>query len=220
MSRRTGKGYDWGRNGNRFSTLLIVLLLSGLFGCGKTEAYTVSLEQTDMTAEMIPEEENAPEAEPAADADAGQETQDGEICIHVCGAVRNPGVYVFYDDVRVYEAIAAAGGLLDEACGEALNQAETVTDETRIYVPTKDEWEKTQLLSVTEDAESSDGLININSADAAQLCELPGVGETKAQAIITYRSENGTFKSIEEIQNVPGIKSGLFSQIKDLIKVQ
>ncbi|MCD8011574.1 MAG: helix-hairpin-helix domain-containing protein [Lachnospiraceae bacterium] len=66
---------------------------------------------------------------------------------------------------------------------------------------------------------ASDGKVNINTATREELMTLPGIGESKADAILAYRSEHGAFASIEEIQNISGIKSGVFSQIKDLITV-
>lgn len=65
----------------------------------------------------------------------------------------------------------------------------------------------------------SDGRVNINTATAEQLCTIPGIGETRAQSIITYREQNGLFTTIEEIKNVSGIKEGLFQKIKEKIKV-
>jgi len=62
--------------------------------------------------------------------------------------------------------------------------------------------------------------VNINTATAEQLDALPGIGPTKAQAIIDYRNEHGRFNSIEDIQNVKGIKEGEFSKIKDYIRVK
>ncbi len=68
-------------------------------------------------------------------------------------------------------------------------------------------------------ADSSDGRVNLNTATRDQLMTLPGIGESKADAIIAYREEHGAFASIEEIQNISGIKDGVFSQIKDFITV-
>jgi competence protein ComEA len=62
--------------------------------------------------------------------------------------------------------------------------------------------------------------LNINTASASELEKLPGIGPTKAQAIVDYRTQNGNFKSIEDIENVKGIKSGVFSKVKDYIKVE
>jgi competence protein ComEA len=160
-----------------------------------------------------------------------QQTQStDEIYVDVDGAVKVPGVYRLAADARVFEAIALAGGLSEDACTNALNQAQSLADGQKLYVPTNEEWEsgsyagsdrtdvQTENL-LQQSTQTDDGLININTADAAKLCELPGVGETRAQAIIQYRQEHGAFSSIEEIQNVSGIKSGLFAKIKDLIKV-
>lgn len=63
------------------------------------------------------------------------------------------------------------------------------------------------------------GLINLNTADAAQLVSLPGIGKKKAEAIVKFREENGNFKSLEDIQKVKGIGSKLFAKIKDLLTV-
>ena len=65
----------------------------------------------------------------------------------------------------------------------------------------------------------ADGKVNINTASEAQLCEIPGIGATRAAAITTYRQEHGSFHSIEEIMNVSGIKEGTYTKIKDCIKV-
>ena len=61
--------------------------------------------------------------------------------------------------------------------------------------------------------------VNINTATATELDKIPGIGPTKAQAIVDYRTQNGNFKTIEDVEKVKGIKSGVFSKIKDYIKV-
>ena len=66
---------------------------------------------------------------------------------------------------------------------------------------------------------SSDGLLNINQASESELMQLPGIGQVKAAAIVTYRNSNGPFSSIEEIKNVPGIKEAAFEKIKGMITV-
>lgn len=67
---------------------------------------------------------------------------------------------------------------------------------------------------------NSDGKININTASKRQLMLLDGIGETTAQKIIDYRTENGNFKTIEDLLNVNGIGEKRFNQIKDNIKVE
>jgi competence protein ComEA len=66
---------------------------------------------------------------------------------------------------------------------------------------------------------ADDGKININTADAAQLMQIPGIGESRAEAILSYRRENGSFSSVEDIMKVSGIKNALFEKMKDYITV-
>ena len=70
-----------------------------------------------------------------------------------------------------------------------------------------------------ESGEDSDGKININSATKDELMTLSGIGEKKAQAIISYRESHGGFQSAEELMEVEGIKTGTYEKIKDRIKI-
>jgi competence protein ComEA len=147
------------------------------------------------------------------------------IYVHVCGAVNHPGVYAVKDSARVVDALEVAGGLTKDAAGDYLNQAKPITDGQRIYVPTEselnnltaDEFVSGQEAAMGERQETSS--ININTADAAQLMTLPGIGQSKANSIIEYRNTNGTFKVIDDLMKVPGIKEGSFEQISDKISV-
>lgn len=147
------------------------------------------------------------------------------VVVHVCGAVQNPGVYSLAEGSRIYEAVAAAGGLLPEADEAYLNQAACVTDGEQIYVPTMQEvleqsatltrnGQQTEIGTVSQDAK-----VNLNTATKEQLCTLPGIGESKAESIISYRNEHGAYGQIEDIMKVEGIKDGLFQKIKDRITV-
>lgn len=160
-------------------------------------------------------------------------TDRDSIYVQVTGAVRVPGVYELPAGSRVFEAVEKAGGMLDEAEPSAVNQALSMTDGQMIYIYTKEEWKAFQesgdsreTLAFSESsgaggtAESEkDGRVNINTADKEQLCTIPGIGETRAESILTYRQEHGNFSSIEDIKKVNGIKDGLFQKIKDKIKV-
>ena len=130
-----------------------------------------------------------------------------------------PGVYELAGDARVYEAIALAGGLNDAAAGEALNQASTVTDGERIYIPTAEELEKGIVDGQTAQVTGTDnqGQININTAAKEELKTLPGIGDAKADSIISYREANGGFQTVEELMQVEGIKEGVFNKIKDRV---
>ena len=155
--------------------------------------------------------------------------------VYVCGAVNAPGVYPMREGMRVFEAVDLAGGFAPEADCEWLNQAESVKDGERLYVYTKEE---TRAIAESRQADGQEAApvlwagnagadsagsdsqkVNLNTADRDQLKTLPGIGDAKADAILQYREEHGAFGSIEEIQNISGIKNGVFSKIKDLITV-
>ncbi len=147
------------------------------------------------------------------------------IYVYVCGAVQTPGVYELQDGMRVYEALAAAGGFREDADTGWLNQAALVQDGQRLYVYTQEE---TQTLSADASQMEVDGLVSgstangkvdLNTASKETLMTLPGIGEARAEAILAYRSEHGRFASIEEIQNISGIKSALFEKIREKIMV-
>lgn len=123
--------------------------------------------------------------------------------IYLCGAVNNPGVYEFSDDTRLYEIVNEAGGLDEEADLDAINLAMEIKDGESIRIPYYGE-----KMSVPED-----NLIDINSASLDELCGIPGIGESRASAIIAYREENGKFKSTEELMNISGIKEATYRKI-------
>jgi competence protein ComEA len=87
-----------------------------------------------------------------------------------------------------------------------------------LYFPTVEE-AKDRQESAAESTSADDGRININTADAAGLMQIPGVGESRAEAILAYRREHGSFGSIEEIMKVSGIKNALFEKMKDYITI-
>jgi competence protein ComEA len=108
-----------------------------------------------------------------------------------------------------------AGGFSEDAGTDYLNLAETVSDGEKVYVPTVDELN----VELAAEEEADSGKININTATKEQLITLPGIGESKADSIIAYRTEHGGFSTIEEIMEIPGIKEAVFSKIKELITV-
>jgi competence protein ComEA len=144
-----------------------------------------------------------------------EQSDKSYIYVFVCGAVLNPGVYELLPDARAEDALNAAGGFAEAADLDAINLAEKVTDEMRLYFP----YEGEDTVDAGEQ-EEQDLRININTATASQLKELSGIGDVKAAAIIEYRNEHGDFGSTEEIMNVDGIGESLYSQIKDDIRVE
>lgn len=144
------------------------------------------------------------------------EQHNATIRVYVCGAVVNPGVVEIPEGSRVEDALEAAGGFGATAGREAVNLADWVTDGQKLYFPTAEEAVEE---SVSE-AEAASGLVNINTADLATLCTLPGIGESRAQDIISYRETNGRFESCEDIMKVSGIKTAAYEKIRDKITVQ
>ena len=159
----------------------------------------------------------------------------GRIFVHVCGAVKKEGVYELSPDARVVDAIRAAGGCTKKAASFGINQAKALKDGVQVYVPTKAEIKKEtngvgSLASFgTEGVRTGlssqgmnpggggDALININLATKEELMKLNGVGEAKAELIITYRQAKGGFKDIKDIMKIKGIKQKFFDKIKDKI---
>lgn len=144
------------------------------------------------------------------------EEEAGSIRVYVCGAVARPGVVEIPAGSRAEDALRAAGGFGPGAAQEAVNLADWVSDGQMLYFPTEGEVIETK----RQEEEAADGLVNINTADAAQLCTLPGIGESRAADIIAYREASGGFASCEDIMKVPGIKTAMYEKIKDKIKVK
>lgn len=149
---------------------------------------------------------------------ARKSSSDEIIYVYICGEVKHPGVYKFSKDDRVVEAIKASGGLTSKASAESINQAEKMKDGQQIIVPSKKQVTKKETTDATA-IQSSSGKININTASAEELKTLSGIGESKANDIISYREEHGSFKSPEDIMKIQGIKEGIYNKIKDKITI-
>lgn len=130
----------------------------------------------------------------------------------MCGKVKSPGVYQVSADARVFDALELAGGVLEDGNAEILMQAGHMTDGETIYVPGIDE-------EVSMAGKNQDDRVNINTATLEELMTLSGIGESKAELIVSYREEHGAFQAIENLMDIPGIKEGVFNKIKDRIKV-
>ena len=194
----------------------------------------------------------------------------GEIVVHICGAVNQPGVYYLKENQRLYEGIQKAGGFREDADADYLNQALLLEDGMKIVIPTKEEvsleenkkneiqklkdtemgnntgignisdnyifsekttaelameggWLQKKDMQHTEEelkvSENQNGKVNLNTADEALLCTLPGIGESRAKSIITYRQEHGPFQKPEDIMKVSGIKQAAYEKIKDYVIV-
>ena len=162
------------------------------------------------------------------------------LVVHICGAVSAPGVYELPAGSRIIDAVEAGGGFLPEADEACCNLAEEIVDGCQIYIMTKTEscadgqTEKKAGIQTSPDSDMQttdrnvrsnsataleNGLVNLNTADVAALMTLPGIGESRAKAIISYREQHGAFAQIEDIMKISGIKQAAFSKIKDKITV-
>lgn len=139
------------------------------------------------------------------------------ILVDVGGEVNSPMVVELEEGSRVNDAIAAAGGVTENADLTDLNRAGFVEDGDKIIVPAKlDESSNDDVYPVES---VSDNKVNINTADIIQLQKITGVGPATAEKIISYRNENGRFKKIEDIMNVSGIGEKTFEKMKNEIRI-
>ena len=203
----------------------VVMIAAAFCGCGgKSEVVRLD-EISD-----LPSKESEPVQAETAPAVR-------EVKVYVCGAVRNPDVYCLDPDMRIADAVDAAGGFTESAGSSYLNLAAKISDGQKIYIPTESEIEEalgdgeisaatvnitnnTPGITSGNDREANDGMVDINSADRDTLMTLPGIGQSKADKIIAYREANGGFSSIEDIMLVAGIKEGLYNKVKDKICVR
>ncbi|WP_043933943.1 helix-hairpin-helix domain-containing protein [Bacillus sp. EB01] len=162
-----------------------------------------------IAASTVESEEGMQETPPVPDSTT--------ILIDVKGAVEKPGVYHASPDERVIDIIELAGGLSESADTSGVNFAQKLQDEMIVYVPAKGE-EAGSTASGT-DVASGNGKININRANETELQEIPGIGPSKAAAIIEYREKNGPFKKPEELKEISGIGDKTFEKLEGAITV-
>ncbi|MCI8465698.1 MAG: ComEA family DNA-binding protein [Lachnospiraceae bacterium] len=240
----------------RFTGWITLLLLSaffaGLSGCGKEpslilETLPVSGEAEGGRDGSQKEETGVKEKQNADDADgvgtreegaAGDsantqvETMAEMFQVHVCGAVKRPGVYMLPAGSRVFEALDAAGGATEDAAGDYLNLADMVSDGSKVRVPFLSELSKDEVYGEAgvfgaagtggpeENVSGFEEPVDLNSADKEALMTLPGIGEARAEAVISWREEHGGFGKPEDIMLVPGIKEAAYEKLKDKITVK
>lgn len=162
------------------------------------------------------------------------ESQSGTIYVDVKGAVYLPGVYEVTSDMRLIDAIELAGGFSDKANQNPVNLSLKLTDQMVIFIPeigaldekapeleTSDVPIEEAVITIPqENSEATTSeKININSADSIELQQLSGIGEKKAEQIMSYRQENGSFQKIEDLKNVSGIGEKTFEALRANITV-
>ena len=237
------KGFYMKNGKNRIVTLIFTcLLLTVLPACGAAEqsgSLTLLLEEgagrgiaTAAASDEAARESGASASESgvplsgevASEGGAslsGEAARDGSVpartaFVHICGEVVSPGVYEVAEDARICDVLLLAGGFTEHAATDAVNMAQKVTDGMQVVVPSVEEAAERQAIAEAE----ADGRVELNTATLEQLCTLPGIGETRARAILAYREEHGGFSATEELMQVSGIKEGTFNRLRELVYIK
>lgn len=168
--------------------------------------------------------------------------EEVKLYFDIKGSVKKPGVYEFTQGNRIIDAINKAGGLTKNATTNNLNLSKKLTNEMVIYVFNKNELTPTKAFeqvnnvdkckcetievnncvdknTTNESTNNETTKININTDSKEKLMTISGIGSSKADAIIEYRTKNGNFKTTEDIINVSGISKTIYDKIKDTITV-
>lgn len=156
-------------------------------------------------------------------ATTGSAPTDEVVVVHVAGAVVRPGVYRLAAESRLADALDAAGGPAPDAEPDGVNLAARLTDGERVYLPRKGEVAPSAAGSASPGSASAGapaGPIDLNSATAADLEALPGVGPATAAAILEYRQQQGRFRSVEELLEVRGIGEAKLAAIRPKVRVR
>ena len=140
------------------------------------------------------------------------------ITVDVKGAVKSPGIYNLPLGSRVNDAVQKAGGMTENADSKNLNLAQKVSDESLVYVPSKEETDIQEASPNTTSSKESKK-VNINKASLEELKQVKGLGAKRAQDIIDYRESNGKFKSVDELKKVSGIGAKTIEKLKEYVTV-
>ncbi|OTN95107.1 competence protein ComEA [Enterococcus faecium] len=142
------------------------------------------------------------------------------------GSVKEPGIYSFSSEERVYDVLKRAGGLLEEADSDRINFSAKIEDQQVLYIPAIGEElpeHLNQLVSPEgkqSTADSEPSKININTASPSELQQIPGIGSVKAQEIIRFREENGSFQKVEDLQEISGIGEKTVEKLKNFVTIK
>ena len=207
--------------------LVVIAMASGLamasFG-GKSDG--VTFERADGVSASVESGSDDGSNDRDSEDNLSEASAETEMYVDVDGAVASPGVYRLKDGARVAQAIDAAGGLTLDADVTGLNRASKVADGQKIYVPKVGEQQANASGGGSDDSavstsgvSDSAGLVNINTASAAELQTLSGIGPSMAQSIIDERTKNGAFASVDDLMRVSGIGEKKLAKIKDCICV-
>ena len=141
-----------------------------------------------------------------------------QVVVYVSGEVMRPGVYTLNSEHRVAEALGAAGGPTADADLDRINLAMRLNDEDQIHVPSIVGGGSVQPAGSFPSTDS--GKLNVNAATVEELESLPGIGASRAAAIVEYRKTHGPFQRVEDLVEVSGIGDGILGSIRNLIEVR
>lgn len=196
----------------------IILICIIIIMCMVILYYIISKTETKDYEEFEISEENETTQE------TENQVEDNIIIVHISGEVNNPGIIELKEGSRIADAIEKAGGSTEYADLSKINLAYEIKDGQKINIPSKQEIIEVYIQeeageNVLEN-EVKNSKVNINTALQTELETLTGIGPSTALKIIDYREENGEFKSIEDIKNVPGIGESKFENIEEEICVK
>ena len=150
-----------------------------------------------------------------------------KIKVYITGEINNPGVKELEIGARIEDLINVAGGLTVNADISGVNLAYCLEDGMKVNIPNINNKVENEIITTENESgiienmkNKNSAKINLNKATVAELCELPGVGESLAQRIIDYRKENGNFRNIEDLKNVSGFGDKKYESIKEYIVVK
>ncbi len=208
-----------------FIILIIILIFIGIY------VYNIRFNTSEDNIDI--ENNNINLGENFLDTIENKSEKDDIIIVHVTGAVKKSGIVELSQGARIYNAIEMAGGSLEEADLSKLNLAYLLEDGQKIYIPfigeiTEDNENIEYITSnlgnnnsiIQDTIKGGNDKVNINTANQTELETLPGIGTATAEKIIDYRTKNGKFNTIEDIQNVKGIGQAKYENIKESICVK
>lgn len=211
------KDHKKGKSGQRMKKYLWMVAVGVFFIAAGIYYSSVVFQSHSKETELIIESKQEVLQDPI-DSKTEQQTEPvlESVVIYICGAVKRPGVYQLTKGSRISDGITAAGGLCEDAAPEVLNLAAKLFDEQKIYVPTQLEVEQG---TNPEQSNPKEDRLDLNTATAEELTMLSGIGQKRAEAIISYRESVGGFTSPEELMEIDGIGEAMYEKIKQFITV-